>query len=37
MAKSVGKISRKKGMLYYVDKDGFVREMSPKRGKSKKR
>ena len=25
------KIKRKKGLFYYVDKEGYVREMKPKR------
>jgi hypothetical protein len=36
MATTVGKITRKKGMLYFVDANGNVKETSMARGGKKK-
>jgi hypothetical protein len=33
----VGKIQRKKGYFYYVDKEGNVHEVVPKRGRRSKK
>jgi hypothetical protein len=33
----VGKIQRKKGYFYYVDKEGNIHEVIPKRGRKSKK
>ena len=36
MKRKVGKIKRKKGMFYYIDGEGNIYEMEPKKKKKKR-